>query len=235
MGTSARLRAVLPLAISIAVVAFIWTELALNLSFHWLTVQDGVFGAFGLPQSFMLVVPAAFVTWGWFFALGADAAALRKTLIASATGTLAAVIIMAVGPALADSPDFWGLAVAVGLAALGLVVLSALSSGDAFAPAPPFTCAGVVLLWWFATGLDGYAPAGKGPHTVEALTAALTAKPLSAGTGAFGGLLSMPWTWVAVGVFASFVCGGLLGVLSSRLAPISVRRSAAAAAATSRA
>ena len=235
MGTSVRLRAVLPLAIAIAVMAFLWTEFALNLSFHLLTVQDGVFGDLGLPQSFMLVVPAAFVTWGWFFALGGDTAALGKTLIASATGTVAAVIIMALGPALADSPDFWGLAVAVGVAALGLVVLSALSSRDEFAPAAPFTCAGVVLLWWFATGLDGYVPAGKGPHTVEALTAALTAKPLSAGTGAFGGLLSTPWTWVAAGIFASFVCGALLGVLSSRLAAISVRRPAVAGTASSRA
>lgn len=120
MSASLRLRAVLPLAISIAVMAFLWTEFALNLSFHWLTVKDGVFGKFGLPRSFMLVVPAAFVSWGWFFALGGDTAALRKTLISAATGTLAAVLIMVLGPALADSPDFWGLAVAVGIAALAL-------------------------------------------------------------------------------------------------------------------
>lgn len=43
-----------------------------------------------------------------------------------------------------------------------------------------------LLMWWFATGLDNYVPNGKGPHTVEALTTALTKTPLAAGTGAFG-------------------------------------------------
>src|SRR5207244_4497148 len=100
-----RLRAVAPLAVAIAVVALVWTEFTLNLSFHWLTVQDGVFGKFGLPQNFMLVLPASFVTWGWFFALGGDTAALRKTLIAAATGSVAAASIMLLGPALADAPD----------------------------------------------------------------------------------------------------------------------------------
>jgi hypothetical protein len=231
MTASTRLRAVLPLAIAIAVVALVWTEFTLNLSFHWLTVQDGVFGKFGMPQNFMLVLPASFVTWGWFFALGGDMPALRKTLVAATSGTAAAIIIMALGPALADAPDFWGVAVAVAIAAGTLVLVSAFS--EDLAPAPAFTCAGTVLLWWFATGLDGYVPSGKGPHTVQALGAALTSKPLSAGTGAFGGLLSLPWAWVAVGIFASLVCGALLGLLSARIAALTVRRPSVARAAAS--
>ena len=87
---STRVRAIAPLAISIGVVAFLWSEFALNFSFHWVTVQDGVFGKFGLPEHFQLVLLASFVTWGLLFVMGADDAALRKTLIAASTGTVAA-------------------------------------------------------------------------------------------------------------------------------------------------
>ena len=47
---------------------------------------------------------------------------------------------------------------------------------------------------------------------------AITDTPLAAGTGAFGGLLSMSWIAVLVSVFVSLVCGALLGALSVRLA-----------------
>ena len=69
---SSRVKAVTPLAIAVGVVAFLWCELALNFSFHWVTVADGVFGKFGLPKNFQLVLPASFVTWGLSFLLGAD-------------------------------------------------------------------------------------------------------------------------------------------------------------------
>jgi hypothetical protein len=217
---STRVRAIAPLAISIGVVAFLWSEFALNFSFHWVTVQDGVFGKFGLPEHFQIVLPASFVTWGLLFVMGADGAALRKTLIAATTGTIAAVFVMVVGPALADAPHFWGIAVAVGVAGCGLVLASTLVDSDLLSPAPAFACAGTVLLWWFATGLDNYVPGGKGPHTVQALGLALTTKPLAAGTGAFGGLLSTPWPWVAISVWVTFVCGALLGVASGSLAAL---------------
>jgi len=61
---SARLKAVLPLTLSIGVLAFLASELALNFTFHWVTVQDGVFGKYGLPQNLHLVLPALFVSWG---------------------------------------------------------------------------------------------------------------------------------------------------------------------------
>ena len=49
-----RLKAVLPLTISIGVLAYVATWLALNFTFHWVTVQDGVFGEYGLPQNIQL-------------------------------------------------------------------------------------------------------------------------------------------------------------------------------------
>jgi Protein of unknown function (DUF1097) len=158
---SQRFRAVTPLALTIAVIAFLWVEFVLNFSFHWVVVKDNVFAGFGLPAAFTLVLPASFVSWGLFFALGADTAALRKTIVAAATGTIAGVIIMTLGPALAQAPKFWGIAVAVAVAAFLLVAISSLSEGDIFAPAAPFICAGTVLMWWFATGLDNYVPGGK--------------------------------------------------------------------------
>ena len=43
-----RLKAVLPLTLSIGLLAFLASEVALNFTFHWVTVQDGVFGKYGL-------------------------------------------------------------------------------------------------------------------------------------------------------------------------------------------
>jgi hypothetical protein len=215
-----RLRAIAPLAVSIGVLAFVATWLALNFTFHWVTVQDGVFGKYGLPQGFHFALPAIFVGWGLYFLLGATNAALGKTVIAALTGTIGAGLAMWIGPMLADSPDFWGLGVMIGVTAAGLVVLSTTVEDDRFAPAPAFCCYASVFFWWIATGLDNFVPGGKGPHTVAAITAAITNKPLAAGTGAFGGLLSMSWQWVAVSIFASLVLGGLFGVASVKLAGV---------------
>jgi hypothetical protein len=34
-----------------------------------------------------------------------------------------------------------------------------------------------VFFWWIATGLDNFVPGGKGPHTVEGVTSAITDTP----------------------------------------------------------
>jgi Protein of unknown function (DUF1097) len=217
---AARLKAVAPLTVSIGVLAFVATWLSLNFTFHWVTVQDGVFGKFGLPEGIHLALPAIFVAWGVFFLLGADGPAFGKTVTAALTGTIGATLTMAIGPKLADAPDFWGLGLMIGITSAALVVLSTTVETDRFAPAPAFCCYAAVFFWWIATGLDNYVPAGKGPHTVEAITAAITNKPLTAGTGAFGGLLSMAWQWVAVSVFVSLVLGAVFGVVSVRLAGV---------------
>jgi len=215
-----RLKAVVPLIASIGLLAFLATEVALNFTFHWVTVQNGVFGAYGLPENVHLILPALFVAWGLYFILGANRAALGKTVIAAATGSVGAGIAMFFGPMLAESPDFWGLAVMIGITAAGLVVLSTVVEDDRFAPAPAFFCYASVFFWWIATGLDNFVPGGKGPHSAEALVAAITDTPLAAGTGAFGGLLSMSWIAVVVSVFVSLVVGALLGALSVRLAGV---------------
>ena len=125
--------------------------------------------------------------------LGADNAAIGKTITAAAPARSFAGIAMVLGPMFAESPDFWGLALLIGVTAAGLIVLSTVVADDRFAPAPAFCCYASVFFWWIATGLDNFVPDGKGPHTAAAVTAAITDKPLAAGTGAFGGLLSMSW------------------------------------------
>jgi hypothetical protein len=227
---SDRLKTNAPLALSIGLVAFLWSELTLNFNLHWFTVADGVFGKFGLPQNFQLVLPASFVTWGLYFALGGNRRALRDTLIACTTGTIGAVVIMTLGPSLAGLPHFWGIALAIGLVGAGLVLLSTLSADGALSAAPAFACAASVLFWWFATGLDNYVAGGKGPHTVAALGLALTKHPLAAGTGALGGLLSTPWTWVAFSAWVSLLCGPVLGAVSKVLAALPARLSGPAPA-----
>src|ERR1700750_2521646 len=101
---SHRFKHAVPLAISVALLASLLSELSLNFNLHWFTVADGVFGKFGLPEKFQLVLPATFVTWGLYYALGSDRTALRNTLIAASTGTIGAVVIMTLGPALAGLP-----------------------------------------------------------------------------------------------------------------------------------
>ena len=69
MGTKLKLTA--PLAITIAVIAFLYVEFAANFSFHWVT--DGSLGnGLDMPSKFHLIIPAAFLTWGMFFVLGAN-------------------------------------------------------------------------------------------------------------------------------------------------------------------
>ncbi|HLJ03525.1 MAG TPA: hypothetical protein VKT31_08795 [Solirubrobacteraceae bacterium] len=215
---SARLKVVLPMALSIGLIAFLYSEFTLNFNLHWYTVTDGVFGKFGLPEKFQFVLPASFVTWGLYFMLGANRAAFRKTLIACTTGTIGAVVIMTLGPSLAGLPHFWGLALAIAIVGAGLELLSALTDDGSFNAAPAFACAAAVLLWWFVTGLDNYVPNGKGTHTVAGLVLALTKHPLAAGTGAVGGLFSTPWTYVALSGWISLLVGPALGLVARVLA-----------------
>ena len=231
---SQRLKHAVPLAISIALVAFVYSELVLNFNLHWFTVADGVFGKFGLPEKFQLVLPATFVTWGLYYALGADRAAFRSTLIAACTGTVGAIVIMTLGPALAGLPSLWGIALAIAIVGGGLVILSAVTEDGSFAAAPAFVCAAAVLFWWFATGLDNYVPGAAGPHTVAALGLALTKHPLAAGTGAIGGLLSTPWQFVALSVWVSLLVGPILGLVCRSLAAAPGRLSAPSARVTPR-
>jgi hypothetical protein len=208
-----RIKATLPLAIAIGVLAFAWTEFSLNFTFHWFTAGD-LGNGLALPNNFHLILPAAFVSWGFFFAAGADNAALVKVVAASITGGLAALATMALSSATADFPDFWGIALWVGVFAAVLVVLSA--AGDWHYVPATFGAFAAVFFWWIATGLDYWLENGGGVgNSVEAL-----ADPATAGSGAFGGVLSTPYAWVWINITASLLCGCLLGVASVKLAAV---------------
>ena len=81
---SARAKAIAPLAVVIGILSFLWTELSLNFTFHWVTVQDDLAGdgQLGLPENFHLILPTAFISWGLFFAAGGDNAAFGKIFLA---------------------------------------------------------------------------------------------------------------------------------------------------------
>ncbi len=114
-----RMKGLLPLAAAVGILAFVWTWVALNFSFHWIT--DGDLGnGLDLPSNFQLMVPAAFVSWAMYFAAGGDNGAARKVAIANVFGAVAALIVMWLSPAIADLPDFWGIALGVGVLAAGL-------------------------------------------------------------------------------------------------------------------
>jgi len=205
-----RLKGTVPLAAVIGVLAFAWCEVALNFTFHWVT--DGDLGnGLSLPSSFHLVVPAAFVAWGFFFAAGADTGAFVKVLIASVTGGLAALGAMAGASKTADLPDFWGIALWVGIFAVVLVMVSA--AGDWHYVPATFGAFASVFFWWTATGLDYWAADGGGVgNSLKAL-----GDPATAGAGAFGGVISTPFVFVWLSITVSLLCGCVLGLLSVKL------------------
>jgi hypothetical protein len=217
-----RIKTTLPLAVVIGVLALLWTDVALNFTFHWVT--DGDLGnGLSLPSNFHLVVPAAFVAWGFFFAAGADTAAFVKVVIASIVGGLAALGAMAAASATADLPDFWGIALWVGIFATVLVMLSVL--GDWHYVPATFGAFASVFFWWTATGLDYWAPDGGGVgNSLKAL-----ADPATAGAGAFGGVISAPFGYVWLSITVSLLCGCVLGLLSVKLTALVTPRSAAGA------
>lgn len=208
-----RLQEVLPLAVAVAALTFVWTEVSLNFTFHWVTAGDLGIGL-ELPANFQLITPTAFISWAVFFALGADNTALGKALVSSAIGATAALVLMLVAPKVADLPDFWGLAVVLTVLVLIAVLLGA--AGDWYFTPGVFVAFAAVVLWWFATGLDGWAENGGGVgNSVEAL-----GDPATAGSGAFGGVLSTPFEWVYISSLATLAIGVFLGALSAKIAAL---------------
>jgi hypothetical protein len=205
-----RAKASVPLAVVIAVLAFIWVEFSLNFTFHWVTNGD-LGNGLSLPSNFHLIVPAAFISWGLFFAAGADSAALTKVSVASVVGAVGGLLLMLISPKIADLPDFWGIALTVAVLALLVVIASAV--GDWYYVPGVFGAFAATVYWWIATGLDGWAKDGGGVgNSVKAL-----GNPATAGAGAFGGVLSTPAGWVFVDVLVTLLIGCGLGVASVRL------------------
>jgi hypothetical protein len=217
-----RMKGLLPLAAAVGILAFLWTWVALNFTFHWVTSGD-LGNGLHLPSNFHLIVPAAFVSWAMFFAAGGDNAAAKNVAIANVFGAVGALLVMWIAPAIADLPDFWALALGVGVAAAILVVLGGLGSWF-FIPGT-FGAFASVFFWWIATGLDNWAPGGGG--TGNSLAA--LAHPATAGAGAFGGVISTPFFWVFVSILATLTIGVGLGMLSTRLAALLTPKPQAAA------
>lgn len=213
----ARAQAILPLALVIGVLSFLWTEFSLNFTFHWVTGEDEVLAGLGIPENFHLILPTAFISWGLFFAAGGDNAAFGKIAIAAIFGCVAAFVTMPLSFKTADLPDFWGIALWVGIFAFILVAV--LIAGDWYYVAGTFPCFAAVFLWWIATGLDGWVPE---PVSGSALSAAEWQAALAdagaGGTGAALGLISTPWTWVAISTFVTLLCGIVLGYISGKVA-----------------
>lgn len=188
------------------VLAFAWIEIALNFTFHWNSNGD-LGNGLGLPSNLHLVAPAAFITWGLVFAAGGSVAAVGKVALASTVGATAALVLMALSPSTAGLPDFWGIALWVGILGFAAVMLSVFEWY--YAPAALAAFAAVVF-WWMVTGLDGWAEKGGGVGSgLDSL-----AEPTTAGTGAFGGVLSTPYPWVWVSCTVSLLAGCLLAYLT---------------------
>ncbi len=207
----ARAQAILPLALVVGVLSFLWTEFSLNATFHLITTQDKVLGGpLGQPDQFHFILPVAFVSWGLFFCAGGDNAAFGKIAISSLFGCVAALITMYLAYKTASFPDFWGIALWVGIAAFVLVAI--LIAGDWYYVAGTFPAFASVFLWWIATGLDGWVTGKSETYNLANFTAK------SNGSGAFGGFISTSFYMVAVNVFVTLICGVVLGIVSAKVA-----------------
>ncbi len=114
----ARAKAIFPLALVVGVLSYLWTEFSLNFTFHWVTLSGSDLpGSVGVPQDFHFILPTAFITWGLFFAAGGDNAAFGKIFLAAVFGSVAALVTIPLAYKSAAFPDFWGIALWVGILA----------------------------------------------------------------------------------------------------------------------
>lgn len=210
-----KLKATLPLSLSIAVLSFLYVELTANFTFHWVTNGD-LGNGLSLPSHFHLAIPAGFIAWGLFFALGANNAAARETAANCLFGCLAALILFVFVDIVKGLPDFW--AISLGVALLAFVIVLA-SGAVTLINVPVIFCSfAACVLWWIATGLDGWAPGASG-HSVALIVHSSVAKP-GAAFGAFYGVISTPYGWVALNIFVTLMVGLLFGMASTRLATL---------------
>lgn len=179
---SARAQAILPLGIVIGVLSFLWCEIALNGTFHWFADAEMV------PGNFHLVVWAAFITWGLFFAAGGDNAALTKVAVAATFGSVAALITFALVGSVAEAPDFWGISLIVGI--MAVILVAVLIAGDWYYVAGTFPAFAAQFGYWQVSGLDGWVPEGAG----------------------------LSYGWVFVSVWVTLILGAVLGLLSAKIA-----------------
>ena len=200
----ARLRAIAPLALVIGVLGFLWTEFALNFQFHWVTTDTIPGSGLSVPARFQLIVWLAFLGWGLFFAAGGDSAAFGKVVIASIFGSLGFLTTVAIAPQIADIPDFWSIS----------LIIPHLVLGDWYYVSGTFVVFGGLFGLWVATGIDNWQPNGGGIGS----GIARLADPATAGTGAFGGVLSTPFYWVWFSGLVSAICGVILGFISAKVA-----------------
>jgi hypothetical protein len=212
---STKLKLTLPLALTIAVLAFAWVEFAGNFSFHWVT--DGSLGnGLDMPAKFHLIIPAAFLTWGMFFVLGANTEAAKLVSINVLIGAGAALLLFFMIKEIKQAPDFWGIALSVGILAFVIVMLSAVT--DLLNVPTVFVTFAGTIFWWLATGADGWV-AGSPTHNPAGIVAALKAGG-TAGSGAFSGVLSTPYGFVALNMAVTMLCGVVLGFASAKIAAL---------------
>ena len=218
-----RMKGLLPLAAAVGILAFLWTWVALNFSFHWVT--DGDLGnGLDLPSNFQLMVPAAFVSWAMYFAAGGDNAAARKVAIANVFGAVAALVVDVALAGDRGPPGLLGDRARRGRAGGGprhVRRRSATGSSSPAPSAPSRPCSSGGSRPGSTTGRREAAAWGtasrRSPH------------PATAGAGAFGGVISTPYGWVFVSVLVTLTLGVGLGMLSTRLAALLTPKPRAAA------
>jgi hypothetical protein len=226
---STKLKLTLPLALTIAVLAFLYVEFTANFSFHWVT-SGSLGNGLDMPAKFHLIIPAGFLTWGMFFVLGANNDAAKLVVINTLIGCGAAFLLFFMTHEIKQAPDFWGISLSVGILAFVIVMGSALS-GLVNVPTIFVTFGGTVF-WWLATGASGWVAGSNVAHSPQGLAAAAAgaSKGLTAGQGAFSGVLSTPYGFVALNIAVTMMIGLVFGMASARIAALASPKTSEAVA-----
>lgn len=134
-----KLKGLLPLSLVAAVLVFAWIMFASNVN---LGIKD-----------FAWVAPAAFVTWGFYFAAGTGTPGFTKSAGGAVIGSVFGLALIAIAPNFSSMPNSSGLALTAAVLAFILVICIALGEWW-YVPAAfgGFAC---TVFAWAGTGYAG--------------------------------------------------------------------------------
>ena len=133
---SEKIKGLLPLSIVTGVLVFVWVMFASNVNF-------GI-------ANFGWVTPAAFISWGFYFAAGAGKPGFSKSLGGSVIGSIFGFLLIALAPSVASMPSSSGLSLVAAVLAFFLVL--GMAVGDLWYVPAGFGGFASIVFYWIVTG-----------------------------------------------------------------------------------
>jgi hypothetical protein len=134
-----KMKGLLPLAIVAAVLVFVWIMFTSNVN---LGVKD-----------FFWLTPAAFVTWGFYFAAGTGTPGFMKSAAGGVIGSLFGLALMWIAPNLSSMKSSSGLSLTA--AVLAFVLVLGIAAGDWWYVPAAFGGFACTVFAWALSGYTG--------------------------------------------------------------------------------